>query len=173
MQGIPDLQVQAASLTGPLGTVILLIVAGMVALGVELFIIPGFGVVGILGIAALLGGVVSAWMEFGAFWGVVTILCTLFGSAMMIVGLLRTNLLKKRLVLDAHLEPGCGTESSDLTPLLGKEGQALSMLRPAGIAIVDNLRIDVVSEGGFIEKGTEIRVTMIDGPRVIVARVEK
>jgi membrane-bound serine protease (ClpP class) len=173
MHGISDLQIQTASMTGPLGTVILLLVSGMIALGVELFIIPGFGIVGILGIAALLGGMVSAWIEFGATWGVITILATLVGTTVMIVALLRTNILKKRLVLDAHLEPGCGTESKDLTPLLGKKGEALTVLRPAGIAIIEDMRIDVVSDGGFIERGTPVQVAAIDGPRVIVVRVDQ
>lgn len=167
-----DFQTATASMTGPLGTVILLIVAGMLALGVELFIIPGFGVVGILGILALLAGIVSAWMEFGAFWGMITIVTTLTGSAAMIVFLLRSKMMRRRLILDAHLAPGGGTEAQDLSGLVGKEGTAASTLRPAGIALIENQRVDVVSEGGYIEQGTPIRVLEINGLRVIVARIK-
>lgn len=167
-----DFQYATASMTGPLGTVILLIVSGMLALGVELFIIPGFGIVGILGVVALLSGIVSAWTEFGTFWGMVTIVATLVGTTVMVVFLLRSKLLRKRLVLDAHLEPGGGTEAQDLSALLGKEGTATTTLRPAGIALIEDRRVDVVSEGGYIEQGTAIRVTDINGPRVIVARLK-
>ncbi len=158
-------------MTGPLGTVILLIVSGMLALDVELFVIPGFGVVGILGIAALISGMVTAWLEFGAAWGMITIVVTLAGTIIMAVLLLRSKMLKKRLVLDAHLEPGCGTQAQDLSGLLGKEGESSTTLRPAGIALIDDLRVDVVSEGGYIERGPRVKVIAIDGPRVIVARV--
>ena len=168
-QGL-DLHFCAASMTGPLGTVILLIVAGMIALGVELFIIPGFGIVGILGILSLVGGMISAWMEFGPLWGMIAIIATSVGTTMMVVVLLRSKMLKRRLVLDAHLQQGGGTEAQDLTVLKDKEGVATA-LRPAGIAVIENQRVDVVSEGGYIERGTSIRVIAIDGPRVIVARV--
>ncbi len=169
-QGL-DLHFCAASLTGPLGTVILLIVAGMIALGVELFIIPGFGIVGILGILSLVGGMISAWMEFGPLWGMISIIATSVGTTAMVVVLLRSKMVKKRLVLDAHLQQGGGTEAQDLTDLQDKEGVASTALRPAGIAVIENQRVDVVSEGGYIERGTSIRVIAIDGPRVIVARV--
>jgi membrane-bound serine protease (ClpP class) len=55
---------------------------------------------------------------------------------------------------------------------VGKEGTAVSTLRPAGIALINNQRVDVVSEGGYIEQGTSIRVLEINGPRVIVARIK-
>ena len=161
-----------ASMTGPLGTVILLIVAGMIALGVELFIIPGFGVVGVLGIGALLAGAITAWVEFGALWGMVAFVGVFAGAALMTVAVLRSKIVRKRLILDAHLDPGCGTQARDLAPLLGKRGVAATDLRPAGIAIIEDRRVDVVSEGGYIDRGTKITVTAIDGPRVIAARAD-
>ena len=52
----------------------------------------------------------------------------------------------------------------------GRTGTALSPLRPAGIADIDGARVDVVSDGGFIEAGTPIEVTRVDGNRVVVQR---
>jgi membrane-bound serine protease (ClpP class) len=51
---------------------------------------------------------------------------------------------------------------------LGKTGTALSPLRPAGIADIDGTRVDVVSDGGFIDTGTRIDVTRVDGNRIVV-----
>jgi membrane-bound serine protease (ClpP class) len=51
---------------------------------------------------------------------------------------------------------------------LGRTGTALSPLRPAGVADIDGARVDVVSDGGFIEAGVEIEVTRVDGNRVVV-----
>ena len=54
---------------------------------------------------------------------------------------------------------------------LGRTGTALSPLRPAGIAEIDGARVDVVSDGGFIDAGTTIEVTRVDGNRVVVQRL--
>jgi membrane-bound serine protease (ClpP class) len=54
--------------------------------------------------------------------------------------------------------------------LPGRSGVALSPLRPAGIAEVDGVRVDVVSDGDFIDAGTPIEVTRVQGNRVIVQR---
>jgi membrane-bound serine protease (ClpP class) len=156
--------------TGSVGLVVLLIVLGLAALAAELLIIPGFGVAGIVGIALLVAGGVLAWMTWGAGLGIFISV----GIAVVAIGftvlLLRTRIMKKRFVLSTSLEQGGGTASADLTGLIGTQGEARSDLRPAGIAVIDNQRIDVVSEGGFIEQGTEIKVVAVDGPRVVVAR---
>ena len=165
-----DIEVQTAAMSGPLGTVILLLVAGMLALGVELFIIPGFGIAGALGIGALIAGSIFAWLEFGAVWGLIAVSGTIFIATLMTLFFFRAKAVRKRLVLDTQLAPGCGTESEDLTPLLGQTGVAITALRPAGIARIGETRVDVVSEGGYIEKDTVIKVVAIDGPRVIAAR---
>ena len=51
---------------------------------------------------------------------------------------------------------------------LGRTGPAVSPLRPAGIAEVDGTRLDVVSDGDFIEALAEIEVTRVDGNRIVV-----
>lgn len=158
--------VQGALGLGPVGFVILLIVVGLLALGVELFVIPGFGLAGIVGIAALAGGCIAAWVQLGPLWGVVTVAGTLLVSTWLVAVVLR------RLVLRTKLGRGGGTASADLESLVGSRGETGSDLRPAGIAIVDGRRVDVVSEGGFIEKGTKIKVIAVDGPRVVVAPAE-
>jgi membrane protein implicated in regulation of membrane protease activity len=53
---------------------------------------------------------------------------------------------------------------------LGKHGTTFSPLRPAGIAEIDGERVDVVSEGEFIDVGMPIVVTRVDGNRIVVRR---
>jgi membrane-bound serine protease (ClpP class) len=53
---------------------------------------------------------------------------------------------------------------------LGKTGTAISPLRPAGIAEFDGARVDVVSDGGFVDAGSRIEVTRVDGNRIVVRR---
>jgi membrane-bound serine protease (ClpP class) len=53
---------------------------------------------------------------------------------------------------------------------LGKSGTALSPLRPAGIAEIEGERVDVVSDGGFVDSGASIIVSRVDGNRIVVRR---
>ena len=52
--------------------------------------------------------------------------------------------------------------------LVGKTGEVLTELRPSGTARIDGQPVDVISEGSFIAKGTQIVVLSVNGSRVIV-----
>ena len=96
----------------------------------------------------------------------------MLATATFILGM-KSKFVQKRLVLKMQQPSGKGVESKDLIPLIGKAGETKSDLRPAGIAMVDDQRIDVVSDGGFIEKGEAIKVIAVDGPRVVVKRTNQ
>jgi membrane-bound serine protease (ClpP class) len=155
----------------PLALTLLLIIAGMTALAAEIIILPGFGIAGIVGGLTLIGGVFAAWHYFGAFWGGVTIVGTIAGTIILTVFAFKSKTLRKRFVLETQLGHGGGTESQDRLALKGKRGITITDLRPSGMAEIDGERIDVVSEGGFIERGQTITVVEIEGPRIIVAPV--
>ena len=78
----------------------------------------------------------------------------------------------RRLVLETGMEADLGYVSAPESDRqwLGRTGTALSPLRPAGIAEIDGVRVDVVSDGGFIDAGTPIEVTRVDGNRIVVRR---
>ena len=157
---------------------LLLVAAGVVLLGVELFIIPGFGVAGVAGIIALAAGLgmtlvgagATTTVIIGAFGRVaISILLALAGGVALLRMLPRLPF-GRRLVLEAEVGAKQGytspPESDQLQ--LGRTGTALSPLRPAGVADIDGARVDVVSDGGFIEAGAVIEVTRVDGNRVVV-----
>jgi membrane-bound serine protease (ClpP class) len=79
----------------------------------------------------------------------------------------------RHLVLATGLSAESGFTSEPLQEhgLVGKTGVAASTLRPAGIADIDGKRVDVVSDGEFIEPGESIRVDHVDGNRVVVRRI--
>jgi membrane-bound serine protease (ClpP class) len=56
----------------------------------------------------------------------------------------------------------------ELAALAGQSGQSLSPLRPAGVALIDGQRVDVVTDGEFIEPETEVEVVAVEGSRVVV-----
>ena len=149
--------------------VVVLLVVGVALLGVELFVTPGFGVGGAFGVAALLAGVVTGWTMLGPTWGSLVIVATVAVGTGLLIAAMRTGVIKRRLVLDDRLERGHGTQAEGLRELIGKVGEAHTDLRPAGLVEIGDDRVDVVAEGGFVEKGTSVQVVAVDGPRVVVA----
>jgi membrane-bound serine protease (ClpP class) len=79
----------------------------------------------------------------------------------------------KRLTLarEFDAEEGFTSASSDLEEYVGKEGVAVTMLRPAGMALIEGKRINVVTDGEFIEKNAQVRVSEVEGGRVVVEQV--
>ncbi len=59
----------------------------------------------------------------------------------------------------------------DMKFFIGKEGEALTILRPAGTADFSGVRLDVVTEGSFIKQGTKVKVIRVEGRRIIVAPI--
>jgi membrane-bound serine protease (ClpP class) len=158
----------------------LLVASGLVLLALEIFVIPGFGIAGVLGIATLLGGLSLSLVGAGASWEfivkamgrvVFSLLAALIASLVMLRFLPRLPW-GRRLILESGLPAGKGYASAPETDQrwFGKSGRAVSPLRTAGIAEIEGERVDVVSDGEFIESGAPIVVTRVDGNRIVVRR---
>jgi membrane-bound ClpP family serine protease len=81
--------------------------------------------------------------------------------------------LSKTLILKDSLSKEAGfIGTEDLEYFIGKEGTANSILRPAGTAEFDGVKLDVVSEGEFIPKGSRIKVVKVSGRRIVVKVME-
>jgi membrane-bound serine protease (ClpP class) len=159
---------------------ILLVLGGLLLLAAEVFVIPGFGIAGVLGIVALLGGLSLSLIGAGATWEFVmravgrvvfSLVAALVGSLVMLRFLPRLPW-GRRLILETGLGAGQGYASAPETDKtwLGKSGRAVSPLRTAGIAEIEGERVDVVSDGEFIEPGAPVVVTRVDGNRIVVRR---
>ena len=151
---------------------ILIIVMGFILLLMEIFLIPGLTIFGIMGILAVLGGIVYSYILNPAY-----ALYTFLGSA-AISGVLVTWITKSKawdkLVqhTSENLLDGFRSSNEDLEFLRGKKGYALTHLRPSGTAIIDEQRVDVVSEGIFIDKDTPLEVVKVAGNKVVVRPLE-
>jgi membrane-bound serine protease (ClpP class) len=157
---------------------LLLVAVGVLLLALELFVIPGITVAGVAGIIALVAGLgmtlVGAGATVSAMIGAlgrvaISILIAIAGSAALF-RLLPSLPFGRRLVLETGMDATQGYVSAPESDRrwLGRTGTALSPLRPAGIADIDGARVDVVSDGGFIDVGTPIEVTRVDGNRIVV-----
>jgi membrane-bound serine protease (ClpP class) len=159
---------------------LLLVGIGIVLLIVEVILVPGFGLPGALGIAAMLSGFGMSLVGTGAtseamVWAATQVLVALVLAILAALLLLRfvpRMQFGKQLVLQGELPAQSGFVSppaSDRT-WLGVRGFAMTVLRPAGVADLNGARVDVVSDGDFIEAGEAIVVTRVDGNRIVVRR---
>jgi membrane-bound serine protease (ClpP class) len=153
---------------------LLIFAVGLVLLIVEIFVIPGFGVAGIAGIALMLASVVMSLLalDFRVSWDLGLVnraLLTVSTSVILTVvaGYLLIRLLPatgatRRLVLGQALTIQEGFTSHDPsdeeTIPLGTTGEAASDLRPAGKVRVGGRKLDAVSEGGYIGSGARVRI---------------
>jgi len=102
-------------------------------------------------------------------------------ALLIIVGLLiwayrsavKGGRISKTLLLRSRLNSEQGYSSvPNRGELLGKEGLTLSLLRPTGQAEIDGRRVDVITNGEFIPKGTRVKVVQVEGFRIVVERVK-
>ncbi|MGK9477345.1 NfeD family protein [Melioribacter sp. OK-6-Me] len=160
---------------------IILFIAGIILLLIEIFIVPGFGVFGVSGIAlmiiSLFLGLVSDFplidwdiISFAIIQLALTLFTTLVIMTLMLKFLPKTSVVTK-LVLDKKVEQksGYGTLPA-LKDLVGREGIAYTDLRPSGTALIDGKRVDVISEGDYIQRDSPIIVKAVEGMKVIVER---
>ncbi len=157
-----------------MGTIqVILFIAGLVLLMIEMFM-PGFGIAGGVGIVLLIIGIVMTART--VLEALVMILVLILLIALLLLVILRSakkGKLSKKLILRSASKREAGfTATENSTSLIGKEGIAVSPLRPSGIGEFDGKRLDVVSEGLYMECGEKIRIVQAEGRRIVVKAVE-
>lgn len=149
------------------------LVLGYVLLVIE-FCIPGFGLPGITGIILAVLGVITLQPTPLQALLVVAVYVALLGIALAIC--LRSagsgRISKSRLVLNDVATHSENAKNSDLSYFIGKTGTAQTPLRPVGVAEFDGVRLNVASECNYIESGEPVRVTRVDGTRILVDKIE-
>ncbi len=158
--------------------------AGVVLIGVEIFIIPGFGLFGVLGGVGVLAGVylsliggiptVPDFAQAGAVLST-SLLIILLTSWALLRHLPQSNRLTRSgvfLVTKGERKDGWASAPRRLD-LVGREGVALTDLRPSGTVLIGEERVDAVSESEWIEDGTAVRVVTSEGYRHVVRPLRK
>lgn len=148
--------------------VIALLAIGTVLLLLET-VLPGM-IAGLIGIGCLIAGVVVSYNRFGPETGNLV----LIGVG---IGLTTLAILWIRFFPDSRLGQmfvtrrtvgNLGVERPDL---IDQTGTALTVLRPSGTALINGRRVDVVTEGSLVERGTLVKVVATEGLRVVVRAV--
>ena len=149
----------------------LLLGAGLMI--VEIFV-PGFGLPGMMGLVLLAAGTVLTAVYHGTLAAVAVLLVVIAVLALLVSWLMRRaskgDLPHGDLFLKDREE---FHTQEDMQVLVGKTGVTTSVLRPAGIGDFDGVRLNVVTEGDFIECGTPIEIVRVCGMRIVVKAVKK
>ena len=152
---------------------ICLIGLGVLLLFIEIALLPGFGAAGVPGIVLIVAGIGLAWVQFGLETGFIYSSATIaLTIPLAILGLWlfpRTRLGRSFILnIAANRTDGFQAPPQDLVNLVGKSGKSLTPLRPAGTALINDQRVDVVTLGDFIEAEVEVEVVLVEGNRVVV-----
>lgn len=147
-----------------------LVLAGFVLIGMEIFL-PG-GILGIFGSIAWISAAVVGWQKFDAPWNMVS------AFSLLVVGLLTFVVWiryfpKSRVGKSLSLNENTASyKSHKMTELpVGTVGEAVSTLRPSGIAKFDGKRLDVVADGEWIEAGESVKISSTSNGHISVVRI--
>ncbi len=150
--------------------VLLLFLAGLALLFFELFV-PG-GILGTIGLVCVGASIFFTFKnhEEIAMMVLAGELLALGIGVVIGVRIFPHTPIARRLTLTREFDAdeGFTSASSESDSYLGKEGVAITTLRPAGIALIEGKRINVVTNGEFIERDARIRVSEVEGGRIVV-----
>ncbi|GMT44824.1 MAG: hypothetical protein IEMM0006_0656 [bacterium] len=166
---------------------ILLFLLGLVLIVLEIFVVPGFGITGILGITFMVLGLTLSLIR-PAGPGFLDYNLTAFARALSIViismtlSIISSIWLTKRLFISGRFaylglqktqpkEEGYTSASAEYSKMLGKTGVAHTKLRPAGKVVVENDVFDAVAEFSFIEKDKKVKVVGYQSSQLIVKQI--
>ena len=121
---------------------VIMLVIGFALVVFEMYI-PGFGAPGIIGIILLVVGVVAT----------------------------NPTPLQALVLTDVATGSSKDEKEDDLGYFVGRTGETHTLLRPAGIAEFDGVKLNVVSDGDFIDAGRQVRVERVEGNRIVVREV--
>ncbi|MEW5865438.1 MAG: nodulation protein NfeD [Bacillota bacterium] len=147
-----------------------LFILGFLLLLAEVFLIPGFGIAGVSGIAAIFTSLVLSFRDLREAGFVISF--SLVATAFIVViafKYLGKSMAFGRVILRAsqgRTEGYVATE--DRQAYLGRVGTALTAMRPSGTIVIEGVRLDAVTEGDFIQKGGAVEVVKVEGPRLVV-----
>ena len=158
-------------------TVVMLLLGGFLFMFLEIAVIPGFGVTGILGLLLLGGGLVTAFMKLSMPMALTATFTAIIGVILLLLWFFlvfpKTSM-GKQFILQADASSKDGFVAvDDNSAYIGKEGVTVTMLRPSGIAKIDGERVDVMTDGEFVEKGVKVKVTKTRQNTIIVTPIEE
>ena len=148
-----------------MATVLILLLVGAVLLFLET-ILPGM-IAGLVGLGCILAALVLAYNRFELRTANLVLLSVIVGLLAGTAAYFKyfpDSPVAKRFISGGRV----GDIGTDRPELIGQTGTALTALRPSGTAMIQGKRVDVVTEGPLIARGTPVKVVAVEGMRVVV-----
>lgn len=154
---------------------IILFAIGLLLLLAEVFLIPGFGLAGIGGAAAILA---SIFLTFGnmvqATYSILIALGLSIAGFFLLIRFIPSTRAWRKFVLSTEQkkELGYTVGTKDLKRLTGKEGIAITPLRPSGIVEVNGKKLNALTLGEYVDSNTKIKIISVEGNKIVVEAVD-
>jgi membrane-bound ClpP family serine protease len=154
-----------------LGIVIAIILIGLLLIFLEIFLIPGTTLFGVVGGIALLIGVVMVYSYYGSKWGNITLLASSLSVAISVVlgfKVIQSNKLAMKAEIDSRVNELENAEELQI----GALGITVTELRPIGKVVFAHKKLEVSSTGDYIHRETEVEIIQILGNKIIVQPIK-
>jgi membrane-bound serine protease (ClpP class) len=153
-------------------TIVILTVAGLVLIAVD-FYLPGF-VLGSIGAVLMLVATAICYNASGSLDKAIVMFCVEVALGISVgyasIKYFPRTATGKKMIL-AEAQTGVSAQSHQAGDWVGRRGVAQTVLRPAGAALIDGKRLDVVAESGMIESGSLITVVAVHENRLVVRKL--
>ena len=154
-----------------MGPVIILIIVGLILLLVETFLLPGFAVTGILGLASMTAACWLAFTRIGTTAGVICVVVCILLTALLLIWLLRSSTWKKA-TLNTKIDSKVDVNAGQKEVTVGKKGVTVTRLAPMGmVRFEDGTKAEVNSADGFVDPGKEVVVDSIEGEKIFIKKL--
>ena len=156
-------------MTGTILLILGLFLVGMILLALEAFVIPGFGVTGISGVLIIIYTAVRAWTDLNPAWGLTLGFVALVASLSLVFWVPKSRV-GRRLTLNAEIDglSGYGEDAKRAGIAVGQRGVTSTPLRPSGFALFGDSRVEVRSDGDWLDSDIEIEVVALKDGKVFV-----
>ncbi len=135
------------------------------------FIIPSAGILTVVAVGMFAGSLYLVYQSFSGMTLFIFICIDILMMPFLIwfgIKILAASPFTLKKTLAAGHDPATESNTILSNELMGSTGTTITRLAPAGKALIDNKRFDVVSNGNFIEKGIDIKVIEVHGNRIVV-----
>ena len=147
-------------------------IIGFFVIMAEIFI-PSFGILTVLAICIFFYSLYTVFTSVSATAGIIfTGVDVVIIPVMIIIGIKILSESKLTLKLRLSKQDGVVSQEKGIETFINKEGKAVTDLRPAGIAMIDSKRLDVVTDAEYIDAGTPVIVTNVTGNRIVVEKIK-
>lgn len=149
--------------------IIIILLVGLALIALEIVALPG-GISGIFGGIMVVIGVWQSYAQYGTTAGNITLISSIVIGIAMLAFLMKSGTWKRFSLKEES--DGKTNEPNKKKVTVGAQGKTISRLAPAGNALIDGEIVEVHTNGEFLDEGTPVEVTEIEGYKVTVRRTE-